>query len=303
MVDAFEEAPAIQRVPTWEDGSTPAFSGGGLEGDQGEHAVIAQMVALGYLEPLSADAARNVAQVGWDARLALATVFLSTHRPSRALPLLEALHAERPADGRTVLLLAQCLYHLDRAAECAALLQARSAQETGDPAAREILLGSALLALGDAAEARLRLSTAETLAPNNANAPVLSGEASLATKQWDQAETAFRRALVLDADNVQAYDGLTSVHLEQRRYLEAAQSALEAVGRLHFFPAAHFRLGLALVGLGDHARAVQAFETSLTMAPGQRDAHRWAATLHRKLGNRDKAAEHRRAAESLPRRT
>ena len=304
MVDAFEEPPVIRRVPTWEGeegGAPPTPTPAGRLPGTTDRAAIEQLVALGYLDPLTQDAQRNADHVDWDARFALATVFLSTRRPTPALPLLEALHAERPEDGRATLQLGQCLHDLGRAADCAELLAARSARESGDPATRALLLGASLLALDRAPEAQDHFADAERLAPGRPGPAVLRGEAFLAMKAWDEAEAAFRRALVLEDDNAPAHDGLAVAHLEKRRYYEAAQAALEAVGRVHFFPAAHFHLGLALVGLGDHPRAVQAFETSLSMNPNHRDAHRWAATLHRKLGNRAKATEHRQAAEALVR--
>ncbi len=297
MVDAFEEPPTPWRIPTWEDGSAPAAP---VEtGSAAGRAVIEQFVALGYLDPLSDDARRNADDADWETRLALATVYLSTRRPAPALPLLEALHAERPADGRAALLLGQCYHDLGRAADCAALLAARSDQESDGSATRLILLGSALLSLRKADEAQRHFAEAERLAPGAAGPAVLRGDAYVFTREWDAAQDAYRRALERDPDDVQAHDGLATVHLEKRQFYEAAQSALDAVGRLHFFPKAHFHLGLALVGLGDQARAVQAFETSLSMAPDQHDAHRWAATLHRELGNREKAAEHIRAVEAL----
>ena len=303
VVGAFEEPPPIQRVPTWEDGQPPATAAAEVSPVSAsaptDRAAIEQLVALGYLDPLSGDAQRNADNADYESRFTLAVVYLSTRRAALALPLLESLHAERPEDGRITLQLAQCLHDLGRAADCAALLDERSALETGDPAMRAILLGSALLTLGRAGEAQQHFADAERLAPGHAGPSVLRGDAFLATREWDHAEDAFRRAIVLDGDHAPAHDGLATVHLEKRRYYEAAQSALEAVGRVHFFPAAHFRLGLALVGLGDYPRALQAFETSLAMAPNHRDAHRWAATLHRRLGNRAKAAEHRQAAEAL----
>ncbi len=298
MIDAFEQSPTIQRIPTWEDGQSAVVES---PGEAANRAAIEQLVALGYLEALSADSERNAAHVEREDRFALATVYLSTGRPALARPLLEALHAEHPEDERTTLQLAQCQHDLGRAAECAALLEKQSVHETKDPTLRAILLGAAFLTLGRAEESQQHFAEAERLAPMSAGPALLRGDAYLAMKNWEAAAAAFQRALALDADSAQAYDGLAVTHLENRRFLDAAQAALEAVGRLHFFPAAHFHLGLALVGLGDHARAVQAFETALALAPGHRDAHRWAATLHRKLGNRAKAAEHRRAAEDLAR--
>ncbi len=233
MVDAFEETPGIDRVPTWEDGSEAAVKDEAFAPT--DRAAVEQLVALGYLDALSVDAEANAAAVEWEAALALAKVYLSSQRPSLALPLLEASYAERPSDPRATALLAQCLYTVGRAADCAALLQEHSTAETGNPVMRAILLGSAWLALGRQEDAQAQFARAEALAPGNAEPVVLRGEGYLALSDWDAAEDTFRRALAADADHVRAHDGLAAAHLGKRRFHEAAQSALEAVGRLNFF--------------------------------------------------------------------
>ena len=75
----------------------------------------------------------------------------------------------------------------------------------------------------------------------------------------------FRRSLALLADNPLAHDGLAHVSLEQGKHQSAAENAMLAVGLAHFFPAAHFHLGEALVQLGHESDAIAAFETSLGM--------------------------------------
>lgn len=297
MVDAFEELPAIARIPTWEDktlGVTPESR----SDPSADAAIIQQFVALGYLEPLSADAERNANRVEQENQLTLAVVYLSTGRAPLALPLLEKLDVAQPENERITLYLAQCLHDLGRPADCAELLQRESHREATGSAFRRVLLGSAFLALGRASEAQQQFAKAENLSPRDSATIVLRGEAYLATKEWDSAAKAFERALAIDADNPQALDGLAVTHLENRRFYEAAQAALDAVQRLHFFPAAHFHLGIALAGMGDYPRALQAFETSLAIAPGHRESHRWIATLYNSLGNQAEAARHLQAANA-----
>ena len=54
-----------------------------------------------------------------------------------------------------------------------------------------------------------------------------------------------------------------------------------AVGLAHFFPAAHFHLGEALVQLGHESDAIAAFETSLGMGYQPSTTHERLAALYR----------------------
>ena len=168
MADAFEQPPHIQRIPTWEpDTNSPPLDDIAVEppGDAAANrAAIQQLVDLGYLDPLSSNAERNIEEAEREARFSLALVYASTRRSGLALPLLETLHAELPDDGRVTLQLAQCLYDQGRAAHCAALLRTHSVSETGDEALCEILRGCAALAQGETAAARAHFREAEHFA-------------------------------------------------------------------------------------------------------------------------------------------
>jgi tetratricopeptide (TPR) repeat protein len=101
----------------------------------------------------------------------------------------------------------------------------------------------------------------------------------------------------VDPDAPAVHAGLAQSYLRQDRFEEAALSALQAVGLRHFFPSAHFALGEALMRLGEHARAAEAFEVALTQQPGRRMAHVYLSELYRNyLGEPRKAAEHLRLA-------
>src|SRR5262249_54041323 len=154
------------------------------------------------------------------------------------------------------LLLAECLFYLGEREASRALLG--PAAEQPAPGI-DVLLASMDFAEGNADEALARLQRAEE-APASAGFHCQVGNIYLARQRCADGERAFRRALEIDPDSEQAYLGLARAMLGQNRPEQAAEHALHAAGLLHFFPAAHFTLGQALVQLGWHDRAIQAFD-------------------------------------------
>ena len=80
----------------------------------------------------------------------------------------------------------------------------------------------------------------------------------------------------------------------------AAQSALDALQRIHHYPLAHFLLGLALSGMKDYRRAANAFRAAISCNPNFPEAHlRLAALLEKYLNDAESAREHRRLARRM----
>jgi tetratricopeptide (TPR) repeat protein len=232
-----------------------------------------------------------------EARLNLATAHLQANHPEKARPILEALHAAHPDVDRYLVVLAHCLAVAGDGAGSRELLEKRLAR--GALPEADLLLGIALFNEGRADEALVCLQRAGAGRPDEPSLHCQIGNVYLKGKHWPEAEQAFARTLALDADNAHAHHGLAIALLGLERYEEAAESALRAVGLLHFFPLAHFHLGVALVRLGWDDRAIQAFEVALAMQPGMVLAHRYLASLHRKHGDREQAVRHRKAAQAL----
>ena len=91
--------------------------------------------------------------------------------------------------------------------------------------------------------------------------------------------------------------------LARRRFQEAAEEALAAVGLLYFNPQGHFVLGTALQRLGRTAEAVEALRVAVSQNPNFIAAHRRLAQIYeRQLGDETKAAEHRMLAWQAGRR-
>ena len=119
------------------------------------------------------------------------------------------------------------------------------------------------------------------------------GAARLHLRQTDLAATAFRKALTIDPEDVQAQTGLASCFLRLRKYEEAAEAGLSALASRYDFPLAHYCLGIALAHLGEKERAIQAFENVLRIQPAWMPAHRYLALFRAQRGEMEKARWHR----------
>ncbi len=319
LVQAFDEPPAIDHIPSWEQ----------VEGECGMHsadlrmdpvaaqAVLDQFVALGYIQPQTEDQGKAVASAVREANYNLSRDYMDCRQYSNALPLLEELARDNPKELRFKLQLAQCYLSLDRKAESRAILkevlefkpekpECNSGQES-QPAVQENpeaettprawadwLIGTMELADGKPEDGLASLLRAEKAEPRLPNLHLRLGETYLRCKRLADAMRAFQRALEIDGDSPEAHVGLSSIYLRKRRFEEAASEALIAVGLQHFAPLGHFNLGIALARLGERERAILAFETSLTILPGLAVAHRWLGLLYSQPGgDAVRAARHR----------
>jgi tetratricopeptide (TPR) repeat protein len=118
--------------------------------------------------------------------------------------------------------------------------------------------------------------------------------------RWRDARQAYERVLAIDPDNAHAHLGMCRVALRRRKFAVAAQSALDALERIHHEPLAHFLLGISLAAMKDYERAAGAFRAAISLNPNFPEAHaRLAALLEKYLGAPESAREHRRLARSM----
>jgi predicted AlkP superfamily phosphohydrolase/phosphomutase/tetratricopeptide (TPR) repeat protein len=326
LVHAFQEPPAIARIPSWEsEAGNCGMHPSDLRMDPAAaQAVLQQFVALGYIQPPSENQTKAVEAAVREQQYNLARVYLDSRHYSEALPILEELQKKWADQARFVQHLAQCYLALGRRAEAKTLLEQLLTLEpkapapagpddrvkaTGElpanqdsdvakpPKARpwaDLLMGIIQFEEGDMESALTYLLKAEQSDPHLPDLHVRIGETYLRQKRTDDAARAFQRALEIDGDSPEAHLGLAVARLRQRHNQEAAEQALLAVGLQHFLPLGHFYLGVALARLGHRDRAALAFETSVSMLPGLLAAHRWLAALYTQPGgDLEKAMRHR----------
>ena len=76
-------------------------------------------------------------------------------------------------------------------------------------------------------------------------------------RRWKDAQRAFGKALDIDGDSAQTYEGMAATLLKLKRPKAAAQHALSAINLLHHLPRSHLRLGVALARLRMHEQAMR----------------------------------------------
>jgi predicted AlkP superfamily phosphohydrolase/phosphomutase/Tfp pilus assembly protein PilF len=299
LAEAFETAPALDRIPSWEtvegeDGRHPAGFNMPVE-----HAdeLLEQFVALGYIEPQPPGLEQAAASSRRERQWNLARVYTSTWRIAEALPLLEELRAETPDRPDFALALADCQLRLGLRDEAQSTAES-ALGESRTSAVGEYVLGKIAFEQRRFAESLEHFIEAERLHPGLADLYNRIGFAYLKLRRWNDGGRAFEKALGIDPHNAVAHQGQARVALRRRRFEDAAQSALTSIACRHDLPPSHFWLGMALLPLGQRERAIQAFEMALSFQPPLRIAHRVLARLY---GDSPQGRAHREAAAEFVR--
>ena len=271
---AMRHAEIPERIPTWE----------GMPAAPREHplavAGIRELASLGYGGEVSLGLSDLARQSGKEARLNLAMLHLEQAAPEQAAQLLEELLADFPGEPSIGTHFAYACLLAGRHAECRAECVALEADAATHGAA-QLLLGALALEAGDRAGAlqRVRQAATGTLQP-----PLrcLAGHAFLALGRQAEAELAFTEVIARAPGIAAAHHGIARIRVEQNRFEEGAEAALTAIGIRFHSPHTHYLLGVALVGLGKFARAIQAFETGLAQQPGMTAAADWIDVLRKR---------------------
>ncbi|HLK62500.1 MAG TPA: alkaline phosphatase family protein [Bryobacteraceae bacterium] len=299
LAEAFENSPDPARIPSWEL----------VEGDSGMHPVgfamppsdaerlLQQFIDLGYIDEPKDDIEAAAAECERERKWNLARVYTGGMRYAEALPLLEEIHAQAPERGDYGLALAEAQRRIGLYEEATHSVESAIANHRDTPAAH-MILGNIAFEQGRLQEALRELLIAEQADPRLPDLHVSIGFAYLRLRRWNDALRAFSKALEIDPHSASAWHGQAITQLRLGAWEESAASALQSVGIHHGAPRAHFTLGMALLRLGRRERAIQAFETCLTLRPPLRAAHRVLAGIHPDAA---RAAAHLRKAREFTR--
>ncbi|HEY2799221.1 MAG TPA: alkaline phosphatase family protein [Chthoniobacterales bacterium] len=303
LVNAFEQPPEIQRIPSWEkvageDGRLPPS----LEDENpaAAQAVLQQFIALGYINAPNDDTLRLISVAEAEADFNVAVSLCEAGRARESKELLAKLIARRPHEPqpRYWQAFAHACLSAQTPEDAAPALDAL--ERTQPDAPQTLILRGALAWMrGDMEACGEAFREAEAVAPNDPVIQTYLGRLYLRQRRWPEAERAFRLALELDPDLPDAHYGL-SVALPRQNFVEKGiDHALLAVGLRHEFPEAHFQLGALLSRMCWFERAIQAFEMSLRMRPGFVLAHRYLSRIYPRIGRSDLADRHRKEAARL----
>jgi len=258
LVQAFEEPPAITRIPSWED--EPGECGmhpGDLRMDPAAaQAVLQQFVALGYIQPPSENQAKAVESAVREQQYNLARVYMDSRRYTEALAILEELVKKSPDQNRFHQHLAQCYLALGRRAEAKSVLEHLIAYRPKPPAPPETEGPQAVPAEGapeaenptpDASAAEAAAEPANETPKPRPWADLLMGIIHFEEGDLDEALASLLKAESFDPRLPDLHLRIGETYLRQRRTADAErafQRALEIDGDS---PEAH--LGLAMTFL------------------------------------------------------
>ena len=263
LVQAFEEPPKVERIPSWENepgecGMHPAD----LRMDPAAaRAVLQQFVALGYIQPPNENQQKAVEMAVREQNYNLARVYLDSRRPKEALPLLEQLAKEQPEEARFRQHLAQCYLALGRRGEAKQMLEdlirnppkpaAPPKTETGGDASAEQAAALAPAGKPEHADRQPQpVPAGET--PQVPAKPVpwadwLMGVIQFEEGNMDEALACLLRAEHADPRLPTLYLRIGETYLRQRRLEDAERAFLRALEIDGDSPEGH--LGLAMVRL------------------------------------------------------
>lgn len=294
LAEAFEQPSPIEKIPSWESvaGDAGMHTGDVVIEPSDSEALLEQFIALGYVDRPPEDREQAAAETRREQHWNLACVHLDAGRYHEALPLLEQIHEELPERPDFALALARALLAVGLLRESEATIESLVDNCRETPAGHLILAEIAYQRgrYDESVDHLLELAKTETRLPD---LHVQIGNAYSKLKRWPEAEAAFRQAIGVDPHSAPAHLGLAASLLPQRRPLEAAEAALAAVSYAHPLPLGHFYLGVALARMNQPTPAAQALETALRLHAGMLPAHRLLARLYDRLGQSERAEQHR----------
>jgi predicted AlkP superfamily phosphohydrolase/phosphomutase/tetratricopeptide (TPR) repeat protein len=340
LSQAFQEAPEVRFIPSWDavagtDGRHPPHT---RLDPVAARAALEQMIALGYIERPDENSEVAVALTIRELRFNLGESYQDAGRHAEAYEIFRELCAADADEQRfAVRLFASCQalgleeemrriaedldgrrrrLHEESKAKIEALLATGRARELSEDERRELarwrklarfqppvvdyLKAQVLTAAeryGEALDALERVTEAHLVRPGLL---LQTAELYLRQHRRREARQVYEKALQIDPDNAGAHLGLCRMALRRKQFNLAAQHALDAVDRHYQHPPAHFVLGQALAGMGEYARAAEAFRAAISLNPNYPEAHaRLAALLGTHLGEADLAREHRKLARRM----
>ena len=304
VAEAFAEPPAIEPVESWD----------AVPGDAGEHPpemrqdpfeaadALQQLIDLGYMADTGADQRSLVELTRRESRFNLAVALMTTGRGAQAVPILEALLAERPDDARYAGVLCHALHAAGEHARCA---EAAERWMRSDPASHEpvLLRALSLLALGLGEDAAAAIDAALR---SHGAAPALArsfAELLARAGRWKESADHAARAMAHDPSSAEPYVAAARAALELGDFEAAAERCLDATERTIAHPEAHAILGAALAWGGELGHAATTLDLALKFDPAHPGALAFAEAVARAQGREGDAQAFAARRAAAPART
>lgn len=299
LIDAFVEKKKIEYIESWESLNFTKFERPtNYEMDaEDEDALLNQLIALGYVEPLQKDGVKDVEDTKCFNKFNLAKSYMFAGLMDEAIIELEALCLQRPNVPRYQFQLATCYQSKGMLASTRSLIEKLNQKKYYNPQALQIMEATLLIGEKRYKEALIIL---ESLEKNGVNlqAEVYAKLAKCYMKfgNRSKAQIALDKGKAINFENAQIHflQGLLSFHNEE---LERSVNAfLTSLGLEYNNPIAHRFLGAGLYKLGKYKQAASALEVSLKMQPKNNSCRSTLIDIYKiHLDDIVKASKHRQA--------
>ncbi len=270
LTQVFEDEPIVQTIDSWED--VPGESGMHTtpegEDEDANARMLEQLVELGYIEKPGDNAEENRKNVTEECNFNLAKAYVDGGKLAEAIPLLEQLYADNPLVPRYAFQLATCYQATSKLKDARRVIEDMREKEFFNETTLDVVEGSLLLGEGRAMEAiKLFKKSESNVNQYHSRLHRQMAQGYMMLQRWEDAERALRKDIEMDYDHAAAHAMLGEVFLRDAQFEKAVVSLLVSIGLEYDQPNTHYILGLALKNLGDYARAAEAFEVTLLMAP------------------------------------
>lgn len=299
LMDAFIKKKDVEYIDSWEDIEFKKFirpTDYTMDSDD-EDALMNQLIALGYVEPMQKDNQKDIESTLCFNRFNLAKSYMFAGLMDEAIVELKALCKQRPNVPRYQFQLATCYQSKGLLKETRELIESLNKKKYYNPQALKIMEATLLIGEKKFKEALVILESLEKggaplqaeVYAKLAKCYMKFGNRSLAQKTLDKGKT-------INFENAQIHflQGLLSFHNEE---LERSVDAfLTSLGLEYNNPIAHRFLGAGLYKLGKYEQAASALEVSLKMQPKNNTCRSTLIDIYKiHLDDVVKASHHRQA--------
>ncbi|MBW2014856.1 MAG: alkaline phosphatase family protein [Deltaproteobacteria bacterium] len=296
----FEHPRQPEYIDTYETQTRPvsAPSERAFDDPESVQEALRQLADLGYIEPVSQDAAQAIEKVTTSNMSTLAEVHFQAGKFKKAAEMLEQLLRKDTNQNALKLKLAQCHLQMGKIDACRHMVDEILADTPESPQAH-FMYGATLFSEEKYDAALDHFNKAEETGPGLPNLHNKMATVYLRQKRWKDAERVFRKALDIDGDSADAYRGLGTALYFQEQYESAVENLLRSIGLMYYQPSAHLQLGYALIKLGHIDDAIEVFQRLLELAPDMAAAHKALSGVYRAKGEVGQSALHTVKAKGI----
>ena len=277
-LDIFETPSKPKYIDSWEkvDGDFGEQERSDFTSQLSDQEAMEQLIELGYIERPDEKVETSLLKVKCDLKHNLARVFIGKREYDSAKAVLLELIAEKePIDiipyYMDLLTISFAENDFDNAELYLNQLRTRDKKFDINTYFAEAKI---LIHKGQSGKALELLEKAKDKKPN-AEVWFQIGKIYRQLNEFNEAKSAFNKALELEADNARYHQSLAEVYNRLENYEDAAESAFVAIELIKFFPEAHYTLGEALEQLGDLENAKIAYETAARLKPKNIPKPKW----------------------------